>query len=147
MTEQIELSLIDINREKNSVNVEYLIKNLADESQEVKLYFTILDLNEIIKSEFEESHTLSVDSENIFGTMIPVDKNLNEELILIIDFKKYSSFVSEDVPIRGSISGFSVLNTGKNKNNLFVISLSLLFFIFVLFALYRIIRNRKNREK
>ena len=145
--EQIEISLIDINRVKGFVDAEYLVKNLADEDKEVKLYFTILGFDETIKAEIEESNTLSADSEKIFGTRIPVDKNLNEELILIVDFKKYSSFVSEDVPIRSSISGFSILNTEKNKNNLFEIALSLLFFIIILFALYRIIRNRKNREK
>ena len=147
VNEQIELSLIDINRNKNFVNAEYLVKNLADESQEIKLYFTILDLNETIKSEFEESHDISANSEKIFGTMIPVDKNLNEELILIIDFKKYSSLVNEDALIRRSISGFSVLNSEKNKNNLFVIALSLLLFIAVIFALSKIIRNRRNRKK
>ena len=146
MNEQVELSLIDINRARGFVNAEYLVKNLADEAQEIKLYFTILDLNETIKSEIEESHNISANSEKIFGTSIPVDKNLNEELLLIIDFKKYSSFVSEDAPIRRSISGFSILNSEKNKNNLFVIALVLLVFIFVLFVLYRVIRNRRNRK-
>jgi len=146
VNEQVELSLIDINRARGFVNAEYLVKNLADEAQEIKLYFTILDLNETIKSEIEESHNISANSEKIFGTSIPVDKNLNEELLLIIDFKKYSSFVSEDAPIRRSISGFSILNSEKNKNNLFVIALVLLVFIFVLFVLYRVIRNRRNRK-
>ena len=144
--EQVELSLIDINRVKGFVDAEYVVKNLADKNQEVKLYFTILDFNETIKSEIEESHTLPANSENIFGTRIPVDKNLNEELILIIDFKKYLSFVSEDAPIRRSISGFSILNSEKNKNNLFVIALFLLFFIFAFFVWRRMIRNRKKKK-
>ena len=147
MDEQVELSLIDINRVKGFVDAEYVVKNLAQENKEVKLYFTILDFNENIKSEIEKSHFLSANSEKIFGTRIAVDKNLNEELILIIDFKKYLSFVSEDAPIRRSISGFSILNSEKNKNNLFVIALSLLLFIAVIFALSKIIRNRRNRKK
>ncbi|MEK6845073.1 MAG: hypothetical protein AABX44_02340 [Nanoarchaeota archaeon] len=142
--EQVELSLVNVDRRKGFVDVEYIVKNLANEDKNVNLYFSILDSNETLKFEIEEFHTLFANSENIFGTMIPVDKNLNEELVLVIDFKKYSSFVSEDAPIRRSISGFSVFNAEKNKTNLLVIVLSLLFFILVFIVLYRIIRNRKK---
>ncbi|MBI2056979.1 hypothetical protein HYT91_01865, partial [Candidatus Pacearchaeota archaeon] len=133
INEQFEISLVSVNRRKGFVDVEYIVKNLANEDKAVNLYFSILNSNETIKSELEESHFVSANSEKNFGTTVPVDKNLNEELVLVIDFQKYSSFVSDDVPIRSSISGFSIINAEKNKNNFFVIIvLSLLFFIFVL---------------
>ncbi|MEK6824081.1 MAG: hypothetical protein AABY06_03540 [Nanoarchaeota archaeon] len=144
ISEQIEISLINVDRRKYFVDAEYSVKNLAEEDKDINLYFSILDSNETIKSEIEESHTIFANSEKTIGTTIPIDKNLNEELILIIDFKKYSSSVSESAPVRSPISGFSILPSEKDKNNLFaIIALSLLSFVFVLFAIYKIIKNRK----
>ncbi|MDP2672828.1 MAG: hypothetical protein Q8O84_03385 [Nanoarchaeota archaeon] len=144
LNEQFEISLIDVSRRKGFVDVEYSVKNLANEDREVKLYFSIFDSNENLNSEIEESHFIQANLEKTFGVTIPIDNNLNEEIILIVDFEKYSSFVSEDAPIRRSISGFSILNSEKNKNNLFVIVLVLLFFIFILLALYKMIKNKKR---
>ena len=144
INEQIEISLVEVNRRKGFVDAEYYVKNLAEENKEVKLYFIILDSNESVKSEIEEAFFIPAGSEKTFGTSIPIDKNLNEELVLIIDFKKYSS-VSENAPIRSRVSGFSILPLEKNKNNLSVIILlSLLFLIFVFFVIYKIMKNRKH---
>ena len=73
---------------------------------------------ENIKSEIKEIYLISANSEKIFGTSISLDKNLDEEIILIIDFKKYSSFDSESVPIRSLVSGFSILHLEKNKRDM-----------------------------
>ena len=145
--EQFEISLVDVSRRKGFVDAEYLVKNLADKDQNVDLYFSILDFNENIKSEITETHFVPANSEKTFGTTMPLDKNINEELILIIDFKKYSSSVSENAPIRSPISGLAIINAEKNKNNLaLTIILSLLSFIFVFFVLYKIIRRRENTK-
>jgi len=146
--EQFEISLIDVSRRKGFVDAEYVIKNLANEDREVKLYFSILNSNENLNSEIEESHFIQANSEKTFGVTIPIDKNLNEEIILIVDFEKYSSFNSESAPIRSPISGLAIVNAEKNKNNFaLMIILSLLSFIVVIFILYKIIKNRKNWNK
>ncbi len=143
--EQFEISLIDVSRRKGFVDVEYLVKNSADEDKEVKLYFSILDFNENLISELEESHFIQANSEKNFGATISIDENLDGEIILIVDFEKYSFFNSESAPIRSPISGFSILPAEKNKNNLAaIILISLLSFIFVFLVLYKILKNRKK---
>ena len=132
-----------MNRRKGFIDAEYLVRNLAEKDQNVNLYFSILDFNETLKSEIEESHFIPANSEKTFGTSIPLDKNLNEEVVLIVDFERYSSSTIEGAPIRSRVSGFSIVNVEKNKNNLFVGILFLLFFILAFFALYKIIRRRK----
>ena len=145
VNEQTEISLIDVNRRKGFVDVEYLVKNLANEDQNVDLYFSILNSSENLKSEIEETYFIPANSERTFGTSISLDENLKEELILIIDFKKYSSSVSGSAPVRVPISGFLIDNNEKNKNNLItIIVLFLLFFVFALFILSKWIRNRKR---
>ncbi len=144
-SEQFEISLVDVNRRKGFVDIEYLVKNSADEDKEVKLYFSILDFNENLISELEESHFIQANSEKNFGATISIDENLDGEIILIVDFEKYSFFNSESAPIRSPISGFSILPAEKNKNNLAAIILvSLLSFIFVFLGLYKILKNRKK---
>ncbi len=145
INKQVEIFLIDVNRRRDFVDAEYSVKNLADEDKNIKFYFSILDSTENLKSEIEETYFIPANSERVFGTSISLDKNLNEDLILVIDFKKYSYSISNSAPIRSPISGFSILPAEKNKNNLIkIIPLSLLSFILVLFVLYRIIRNKKR---
>lgn len=130
--EQFEIYLINVQRRKGFLDVEYGLKNTGKEDKEIKIYLSILDSADNLISEIEDVQIVLFNSENLFGISIPIDKKLNKEkLFIIVDFEKFSNSNIEGFKLI-PISGMSILDIDK-KNSLLIIVLSFLLLILLFF--------------
>jgi hypothetical protein len=131
------------------VKVSYLLQELSNIEQEVKMQFLLFDSENKKIAEVEETKTISANSKDEFDILIPVDASLIGEMNLLVNLNSetYSTFIQEEIILGAPISGLSVFGDEGTADKAISIFLIILFLVGAFFIIRKTIQHRKKVTK
>ena len=146
----LEISNV-IKNEDNSLNIDYLLKELSGVNQNVNLQFLLFDQNQEKIIEIIDNVFIEPDSENELNIILPIDYSLEGEFKLLININSetYSGVFEESLILGDTtgMSGFTIFGESGSLDNVIALVLIVGFLVFTILVIRHIIKSRKKRKK
>jgi len=135
----------------NRVRVVYELSELTGESQDVQVYFALLDASNVEISNATENRTIKANETKDYSINLPVNESLGENVTLSLsgtfNSEVYESNVLEPINLGAPIGGFAVFDIGNVGTGSIAVFVGLIAVFLVLFFSVRRMRKSRNMKK
>ena len=127
--------------------VDYSLKDLSGQDQNVSLFFSILDNSSADVGNVSQNKTLGANKSGNYNVNIPINESLEGNLTLSanVNLEQYSNSVSEPITLGAPIGGFAIFGGQGGAGSLIVLIVVVLI-LGVVFFLVRRMRTAKSKS-
>jgi len=111
LQKKLDFNITSVQRTRQDrVRVDYSLKELAGEQQDVQLFFSIKNVSDLEVANISKNETIDANKTGNFRINIPINKTLEGNLTLLVNFNSqdYSSSVLEPISLGAPIGGFAI---------------------------------------
>ena len=146
---ELEVSLVNIERQEDELRVSYSLEEFSNLAQEVKVDIILLGFDNEKIVEITETRSLAPSSRQTYNTFLKIPPDLEGTYNLLINAISETAFDSaqEEVILGGQgIGGLAIL-TDERRNTIFSIILIILFVVLIFFIVRKILKSRRKKGR
>jgi len=144
---KLAVDIINVEREKNSLKIDYSLAEFSGFNQEVEVEIILFDGEEKV-AEGKEIRMLEAEIKKSFEISLDIDSGLKGSFNLLITAKSnsFSTFTQEEVVLGGSLGGWAILDDAQRNK---YISIALLFLLlgFAIFIAIKMINHKRFKKR
>ena len=144
----LDFNITNVQRtSQTKVRVDYSLKDLSGQDQNVSLFFSILDNSSADVGNVSQNKTLGANKSGNYNVNIPINESLEGNLTLSanVNLEQYSNSVSEPITLGAPIGGFAIFGGQGGAGSLIVLIVVVLI-LGVVFFLVRRMRTAKSKS-
>ena len=148
---KLDVSLINVKKEKNALKISYSLTELSGKDQTVEVEFLLFDYDQKI-AEIVETVSIDSNSNKDFETILTLG-NLNSlegsyNLLINVNSDIASGFLQEEILLGTTpkIGGFAIFINENKKDIFYIVVFGWIFFVLLVVIIKRIIKNRSYKK-
>lgn len=129
---------------QNKVRIDYSIKDLIGEKQNISVFFSIIDNSSKDVGNISQNKTLSANKTSTYNVNIPINETLEGNLTLSanVNSEQYSSSVLQPISLGAPIGGFAIFGGQGGAGSIII----LIILVAVLAAVFFVVRKMRKAK-